>query len=91
MKIKKDVEIQGEAKEITLGKGEWILNAFFQGKRHGLIIQKAKEITPPGTILENEEAVTVLPNDIIIWFDNLKGARAMQDCVNRLALNMFHD
>ena len=75
--------------EIELGHGRYIINGCERDGKQGLLIRPSEEDHFVNEILEYDET-PIIPNDddVVIWFDNIDGARVLQSQINVAVLRM---
>lgn len=75
--------------EIEIGHGIYKVCGCERDGRVGLAILPAQEVHRVNDILDHD-ASPFLPteDDVVIWFDNIEGARVLQDQVNVAVLRM---
>lgn len=74
--------------EIAVGNGCVLVGHVERDGRNGLLLEQTCEPHDHDMIPPDENGKKYVPEnkDVVIWFDSIEGARALQDQVNKLVL-----
>ena len=68
--------------EATIGSGKTAVGVFSENGRHGLALCKLRKSYPIGENISDADIKENLTgDDIVIWLDNIEGARVLQDAI----------
>ena len=76
--------------EVIIGNGNYEVVPIDLDGRKGLLFQLLDEQHEVGEITGSTgEKRQVKDSDVVIWFENIEGARVVQDAINMSVLNML--